>query len=64
MNNALSIIRNWKRLYHKYGVNRFAQMVENATQGEYPDSSLYQSPSVEIKGMTEDELIMSDYKFI
>lgn len=57
MNNASSIVNNYKRLYRRTHANIFAQKVENIT-GEYPDSMLYQSPSdYQPNQKTEMELV-------
>ncbi len=54
-NNRTAIIRNWKERWARNKDVKSAQKVEQAI-GEYPDSKLYVSKSVEIEG-TEDELI-------
>lgn len=57
MNNAKSIVNNYKKLYRKTHANIFAQKVENIS-GEYPDSTLYQSPSeYQPSQLTENQLI-------
>lgn len=61
-NNKTAIVRNWKEKWEKHGNVEVAQKVEAVT-GEYPDSDMYVSKSIEQENpISELELIQESIK--